>query len=105
MKKWLLVIYFVAFIGVIVYYNYQNYAWGSREEREELLVAVMFDLFEVQALTKQDVRDIEVFRSDAGVYPFFYNVLVTLNNGKELSYKWGSKEKDTFDISIYGDEK
>ncbi|MCT6926062.1 hypothetical protein [Metasolibacillus sp.] len=100
-KKWLFILYFIASIGIILYFTYQNYRMGNVEDREELLAAVIFDLYEVQSLTKEDVRDIEVFRSDAGIYPYFYNVLVTLENGSALSYTWGSPEKDYFDIDVY----
>lgn len=80
-KKWLINVFaLIIFLGVIIYFNYQNYRLGEREDREELLVAVMFDITEIESISKEDVKEIKVFRQDAGVYPFYFNTLVRLNN-------------------------
>ena len=100
-KKWFIVILVFIFLGVGIYIGYQNYKLGSREDREELLTEVVFDLVEKRSMTKEDVKEIQIFRMDAGVYPFFYNVLVTLKDGKELSYTWGNKEKSKLNVSVY----
>lgn len=44
----------------------------------------MFDLTEIESISKEDVKEIKVIRQDAGVYPFYYNTLVRLNNGKRI---------------------
>lgn len=104
-KSWLLaIVFFFLFIGTLIYFNYQNYKYGSRENREELLVAVMFDVIENRSITEEEVKDIEVFRSQAGVYPFFYNVQVTLNNGDRMLYRWSDKEKSNLSITDYPNE-
>jgi len=101
-KKWLINVFaIIIFLGVIIYFNYQNYRLGEKEEREELLAAVVFDLVEIESIYKEDVKEIKVFRQDSGVYPFYYNISVKLNNGKELSYEWANKEKSSLVVSIY----
>ncbi len=101
-KSWILaIIFFFLFIGTLIYFNYQNYKFGSREDREELLVAVMFDIIENRSISEEEVKEIEVFRSQAGVYPFFYNVQVTLNNGDRILYAWSNKEKSNLNITDY----
>lgn len=101
-KKWLINVFaLIIFLGVIIYFSYQNYRLGEREEREELLAAVVFDLVEIESISKEDVKEIKVFRQDAGVYPFYYNILIRLNNGKELSYEWANKEKSSLVVSVY----
>lgn len=101
-KKWLINVFaLIIFLGVIIYFNYQNYRLGEREEWEELLAAVVFDLVEIESISKEDVKEINVFRQDAGIYPFYYNISVKLNNGKELSYEWANKEKSSLVVSVY----
>lgn len=101
-KKWLISVFaMIIFLGVIISFNYQNYQLGEREDREELLAAVVFDLVEIESISKEDVEEITVFRQDAGVYPFYYNILIRLNNGKELSYEWANKEKSSLTVSRY----
>lgn len=93
--------FLLIFLGFTVYFYYQNYTLGNREDREELLIAVMFDLFEVESITEKDIEEIKIFRTDAGVYPFYYNVSVKLKNGEELSYEWANKEKSSLKTSRY----
>lgn len=103
-KRWFINVFvIVILLGVIIYFNYQNYRLGEREDREELLVAVVFDLIEIESISKEDVKEIKVFRQDAGVYPFYYNILVRLKNGEELSYEWANKEKSSLTVSRYGE--
>jgi len=102
-KKWLINVFaLIIFLGVIIYFSYQNYRLGEREEREEHLAAVVFDLVEIESFSKEDIKEIKVFRQDAGVYPFYYNISVKLNNGKELSYEWANKEKSSLTVSRNG---
>lgn len=96
-------LFLLIFLGFTVYFYYQNYTLGNREDREELLIAVMFDLFEVESITEEDIEEIKIFRTDAGVYPFYYNVSVKLKNGEELSYEWANKEKSSLKTSRYGE--
>lgn len=101
-KSWLLILFFFfLFIGTLIYFNYQNYKFGSREEREELLIAVMFDVIENRSIEEEQLKDVRVFRSQAGVYPFFYHVEVDLINGDRILYTWSNKEKNKLNITDY----
>lgn len=101
-KRFVMPLIILILLGFILYFNYQNYKLGSREEREDLLVAVMFDLTNNRAVTtKEDIKKIEFFRSHAGVYPYFYTFVVTLENGKEFTYSWANKEKESLHVSVY----
>lgn len=104
MKKSLFLVVFLSLLislGTTIYFYYQNYTLGDREDREELLIAVMIDLFEVESISKGDIEEIKVFRTDAGIYPFYYNISVSLKNGEELSYEWANKEKSSLRTSRY----
>lgn len=78
---------------IVIYFLYQNYSLGSRDEREEILTAVTFDLSENRGIKQEEIEEIYVIRSYAGVYPFYYQVTVDLKNDVRIWYQWADKEK------------
>ena len=89
----------LALLGVIGYLKYKNYQIGDIDEREEILVATTYDLFYKKNIDLKEINKIQVYRQDAGVYPFFYLVSVDLKNGVSYSYKWKDKNKNELDIT------
>ena len=101
MKKWLIILLITVFIllCVIGYSMYKDYRVGSVHEREELLIATTYDLFQKKNLDMKEIQQIHVTRLDAGVYPFFYSVTVELINGESYGYRWKNKNKDSLEIT------
>jgi len=99
MKKTIiiLIVIIVVLIGVIGYLKLVDYKTGSIQEREELLIAVTDDLFNKKDISLDKIENIKVHRQEAGVYPFFYIAVVTLNNGETYTYKWSDKDKSKLD--------
>ncbi|MDW0110054.1 hypothetical protein [Sporosarcina aquimarina] len=97
-KNILIYILIISLIAMFIYFNYENYKVGEVEEREELLVATTFDLVENQNIKMEDIENIKVYRLNTGVYPFFYNIVVVLKNGKEFYYEWADKDKKKLNI-------
>lgn len=98
--KKLIYILSITFLLVIVFYFlYQNYSLGSRDEREEILTAVIFNLTENQEVSEEEIDKIYVLRSYAGVYPYYYSVAVEFKNGKRIKYGWADKEKSHVEIT------
>ncbi|HEX6594772.1 MAG TPA: hypothetical protein VF095_09310 [Bacillota bacterium] len=72
---------------------------GEREEREELLAAVIFDITEKQVVPKKDIKEIYVIKHSDGVYPFNYEVVLELKNGTRTVYQWENENKTKVMIS------
>lgn len=73
---------------------YENYKLGDRNEREELLTAVIFDVIKNQNISEEDIEDIHVAKHYDGVYPFNYEVMIDLKNKKRIIYQWENDEKN-----------
>lgn len=73
---------------------YENYRLGDRNEREELLTAVIFDVTKNKNISEEDIKDIHVAKHYDGVYPFNYEVMLDLKNKKRITYQWENNKKN-----------
>jgi len=101
MKRIAIISLIVILLGIVIYYYYKDYRLGSREEREEILTATLFDLSENREMKQGEIEEIFIIRSYAGIYPFFYQVRVQLKNGQNIKYRWTDKEKTAVESLIY----
>lgn len=102
MKKMLILslTFALVLLGVIGYFKYKDYRMGDVSEREDILVAVSYDLFHKKDIDLDEINKIQVHRQDAGVYPFFYMVSVKIKDGKSYEYKWKDEDKSELDIIV-----
>jgi hypothetical protein len=78
---------------------FQRYASKDVIDREKLLVAVMWEINNGEnKISKDEIRDITVLKSKAGVYPYYYDVAINLKNGEQILYSW--KDKNQTDVEI-----
>lgn len=92
-KRIVVISLIIVLSGIVIYYYYKDYSLGSRHEREELLTAVVFDLSENKGIKQEDIEEIYIIRSYAGVYPFFYQARVNLKGDRDIWYDWIDKDK------------
>lgn len=78
---------------------YENYSLGNRDEREELLVAVMFDLTKNDDILKEDIKLIDVVKHSDGLCPFNYEVIIDLKDNIRITYQWENDRKTKVMIS------
>lgn len=78
---------------ITIYHFYDRYRIGDIKEREILLEAVMWEITKNNSISQEEVDEIKVLRSDAGVYPYFYGVVINMKNGEQISYTWSDKSK------------
>lgn len=63
-------------------------------DREELLVATMTDLYNGDHdIDVEDIVEIKVLKSKAGVPPMNYNVALNMKNGEQILYSWHDESK------------
>lgn len=78
---------------------YEDYSLGDRNEREELLTAVVFDLAENEKILEENIKSIDVVRHSDGVYPFYYEVIIDLKDDTRITYSWVNEKKTKVMIS------
>lgn len=89
----------ILFIGLSALQYFQKYSISDVKDREKLLVAVMWEISNGEnKIFKDEIKDITVLKSKAGVYPFNYDVAINLKNGEQILYAW--KDKNQTDVEI-----
>lgn len=83
----------VVLLAFSIYKIWEDQKMGNVQEREELLSTVMWEVATNSEILKEDIDNIKVLKSHAGVYPFNYDVAINLKDGTQLLYGWADKEK------------
>lgn len=73
---------------------FQRYSAQEVKDREKLLVAVMWEMNNTEnKISRDEIKNITVLKSKAGVYPFHYDVVINLKNGKQILYAWKDRNQ------------
>jgi flagellar basal body-associated protein FliL len=75
--------------GYSIYLNLHTISKSEVKEREEILVAALPEI----NIPSDEIDEIVVLKSKAGIYPYMYNVAVNKKNGTQIIYGWADRDK------------